>query len=232
MSSTTAKSALRQGFLAGAPFIVMAIPFAMLFGVIATEAGLSIAQAMGFSFVVIAGASQFTAVTLMEDSAPVWLVLLAALAVNLRMAMYSASLQPYLGDAPLWKRALAAYMNLDQSYAVSIQKFEANPGMTTPECYAYFFGSCIPLVPLWFLFTWVGALVGARIPDWLPLDYAMPILFLALVAPMIRTRAHLAAALTSAIFALAFASLPSGLGLILAAILAMMVGAEIERRSS
>ena len=42
----------------------------------------------------------------------------ASLAVNLRMAMYSASLVAHLGPARLWQRALVAYLNVDQTYAL------------------------------------------------------------------------------------------------------------------
>ena len=122
MAFTTSKSAYREGVVAGLPFTVFVIPFATLFGVVATEAGLDVAQTMGFSVLVIAGASQFTAIQLMTENAPVWVVLAAALAVNLRMAMYSASLQPHLGALPFGRRAIVAYCNLDQSFAVSIAR--------------------------------------------------------------------------------------------------------------
>ena len=102
---TPAKSAYWAGVRDGAPFVLIAVPFATLFGVIATDAGLTLAQAMGFTILVIAGAAQFAAVQMMVEDASIAFVLLAALAVNLRMAMYSASLVPYLGAAPLWKRA-------------------------------------------------------------------------------------------------------------------------------
>ena len=58
----------------------------------------------------------------------------------------------------------------------------------------------------------------------------MPIMFLALVGPMLKSLAHLAAAVTSVIAALALAFLPSGIGLLIAAFIAMAIGAEVERR--
>ena len=61
-------------------------------------------------------------------------------------------------------------------------------------------------------------------------DFAMPILFLALVGPMLKTLAHVAAAIVSVIVALLLAWLPSGSGILLAGLAAMAVGAEIERR--
>lgn len=230
MTSTTEKSAFLQGVVAGAPFFLVAAPFALLFGVIATEAGLGTAETMGFSLVVIAGSAQFTAVQLMTENAPIWVILAAALAVNLRMAMYSASLQPYLGTAPLWQRALAAYVNLDQSYIVSIANYEARPDWSVAARMAFFFGSVVIIVPTWYAFTLIGALTGEAIPDSWGLDFAMPLLFLAMVGPMLRTLAHLAAALTSIVVALALGFLPSGTAVLFAALAAMVVGAEVERR--
>jgi predicted branched-subunit amino acid permease len=196
MSSTTKKSLLR-GLRDGAPFLLVVGPFGMLFGVVATESGLNLAQTMGFSFLVIAGAAQFAALQLMVESAPTLMVLATALAVNLRMAMYSAALVPHLGAAPLWQRAVAAYFLVDQTYAASVAEYEKRPGMTTREKLAYFFGVLLPVCPLWYVFTLVGALVGETIPESLALDFAVPITFLALVAPMLKTLAHLAAAVTS-----------------------------------
>ncbi|MFY0692649.1 MAG: AzlC family ABC transporter permease [Paracoccaceae bacterium] len=232
MTSTTKKSTFWRGFRAGLPFILVVVPFATLFGVVATEAGLPLSQVMGFSVLVIAGASQFTALQLMSENAPTFIVLASALAVNLRMAMYSASLTPYLGGEPVWKRALIAYFLVDQSYAISIQEFEEKSGMSLGEKTAYFFGAMAPICPLWYLFTWVGAMAGSHIPPENGLDFALPITFLAMVAPGLRTVAHIAAAFTSVVLALALASLPLNMGLLLAALIAMVVGAEVERRTA
>ncbi|MEL7261344.1 MAG: AzlC family ABC transporter permease, partial [Pseudomonadota bacterium] len=88
MTTTTTKSAYLAGLRDGAPFVLVAGPFAVLFGVLATEAGLNLFEVMTFSLVVIAGAAQFTALQLMQDNAPTVIVLISALAVNLRVAMY------------------------------------------------------------------------------------------------------------------------------------------------
>ncbi len=102
MTATTTKSAYWSGVRDGLPFIVMVVPFALLFGVVAIEAGLSMAQAMSFSVLVVAGAAQFAALQLMLENAAIGFVLLAALAVNLRMAMYSAALAPHLAAGVGW----------------------------------------------------------------------------------------------------------------------------------
>lgn len=227
MSSTTTKSFWR-GVRGGAPFLLVVAPFAMLFGVVATEAGLSVVETMGFSLLVIAGASQFAAVALMVEDAPTLIILATALAVNLRMAMYSAALVPHLGSVPMWKRAVAAYFLVDQSYAASIVEYERDPSMTVSEKLAYFFGVITPVCPLWYVFTLVGALAGEAIPEAFALDFAVPITFLAVVAPMLKTAAHVAAAVTSVVLALALAWMPVGVGLLTAAAAAMAVGAAVE----
>jgi predicted branched-subunit amino acid permease len=225
---TPAKSAYWAGVRDGAPFILMAIPFATLFGVIATDAGLTLAQTMGFTVLVIAGAAQFAAVQLMVENASIAFVLLAALAVNLRMAMYSASLVAYLGPAPLWKRACVAYLNFDQTYITSVARYEARPEMSVSDRVAYFFGVATPITPLWFGMTLVGVLAGKAIPDAWALDFVMPIMFLAMVAPMMKSLAHIAAAGVSIIVALALINLPAGTGLLIAAAAAMLTGAFVE----
>ena len=148
-----------QGLRAGAPFFLVIGPFGLLFGVLAAEAGLNLFETLSFSVVVIAGAAQFTALQLLQDQAPTLVVLASALAVNLRMAMYSASITPEYG-----------------------------------------------------------------------LDFALPIAFLAMIAPALRSGAHVVAALVATLGALLLAFIPYNLGVLLAALCGMMAGAETERR--
>ena len=77
--------------------------------------------------------------------------------------------------------------------------------------------------------NWYWRMVG-RVPDWLALDFAMPIAFIALVAPALRTVPQVATAFIAAMLALVLAPVPYGLGLIIAAIIALLLGAELERR--
>jgi predicted branched-subunit amino acid permease len=66
------------------------------------------------------------------------------------------------------------------------------------------------------------------VPDWMALDFAVPICFLAIIAPMMRTLAHMVSAVASIILALVFSGLPYNLGLLVAAAVAMIVGAQVE----
>lgn len=228
MTSTNPKSSFLKGIVDCSPFILVVIPFGTLFGVVATEAGLNLAETMVMTFAVFAGAAQFTALSLMIEQAPMFIVILTALAVNLRMAMYSAALVPHFGNTSMRMRILISYFMVDQSYAVAVKKFDDTPNMPMPEKISYYFGTLVALVPLWVLFSYIGAIVGNTIPPEFSLDFALPICFIALTAPMMRSLPHFAAALVSVVAALALIWVPFNLGLIIAAIMAMMVGARIE----
>ena len=172
--------------------------------------------------------SDFAALQRMQEQTPTLIVLASALAVNLRVAMYSASLTPHLGDAPLWQRALAAYFTVDQSYAVSMVQYETDTAMTVAQRMTYFFATVAIIAPVWYLATLTGAVMGARIPDSWALDFALPVAFLAMVAPMLRTLPHVIAALVAIVLSILAAGLPYNLGLLVAGFGGMITGAQAE----
>ena len=228
MSSTSSKAPFWQGFRDAAPFVLVVGPFAAVFGVIATEAGLSIVETMLFTISVFAGAAQLTTLQLLQENTPAIIALASGLAVNLRMAMYSASLTPHLGAAPFWQRAFVAYFTVDQSYALSQAKFEVNGDWPLKSKMAYFFGSCAPIAPVWALMTFVGAMIGEQIPESAALDFAVPIAFLAIIGPMMRTPAHMLTAFVAAAASLMLTWVPYNLGVIVAASIGMVAGAQAE----
>nr|WP_321511855.1 AzlC family ABC transporter permease [uncultured Celeribacter sp.] len=217
-----------KGIKDGLPFHIVLWPFAAIFGAIAMQAGLNLVEVMGMSVLVIAGSAQLAALQLMSDNAPTLIVIATALAVNLRMGMYSASITPHIGKSSLLTRAFAAYMLYDQPYALSTIKFEQEPELSVSEKLGYFFGVAIPLGIGWYIMTFTGAVLGEKIPTDLGVDFAVPITFLAVVAPMLKTLAHLASALTSVVLVLLLGFMPFGSGLLVAAAVALVVGAQVE----
>ncbi len=228
MPLTNQKSAFLSGFIDGSPFILIVAPFAVLFGAIATEAGLNIIETMTMTILVIAGAAQFTALALLQEQASTFIVLLTALAVNMRMMMYSAALVPHLGGASLGMRVILSYFMVDQTFAVVVKKYEEVPDLGLPEKIAYYFGTLAPVAPLWYLFTYVGAVAGNVIPPEYSLDFAIPICFIALTAPSMRSLPHFVAALVSVAGTLALIWVPYNLGLIIAALVAMIAAVQVE----
>ena len=217
-----------RGYRDCSPFILVVAPFGLLFGAVASDAGLDLLETMTMTILVIAGAAQFTALALLQEQAPTLIVIAAALAVNLRMAMYSAALVPHIGSASLVKRAFAAYFVVDQVFAVSVRAFDFDDGLDSGQKIAFIVGAGSAIFPFWIGGTLVGALVGNAIPPEFSLDFAIPICFISITAPMMRSLPHLVAALVSIAAALALAWMPYYLWLMAAALLAMVAGAQTE----
>lgn len=230
MTTHPVRSATLTGMRDCVPFTLVILPFSLLFGVLANEAGWDLIQIFSMTVVVIAGASQFAALQLIQENAHFLVIVLTGLAVNLRMAMYSASISQHLGKAPLWQRAIAAYGLTDQTYGITINRFTMLPDVPTAQKMAYFFGAMAVICPTWYVFTMVGAIAGQAIPSEYALDFAAPITFIALFAPALRSLPHVAAALVSITVSLLFAWLPYNLWMLLAALLAMAAGASLEYR--
>uniref|UniRef100_UPI0035639931 AzlC family ABC transporter permease n=1 Tax=Phaeovulum sp. TaxID=2934796 RepID=UPI0035639931 len=111
---------------------------------------------------------------------------------------------------------------------MSMLEYERHPKQSVAEKIAYYAGACTPICPQWYVSTLIGATVGQAIPPEFALDFAVPITFLAMLAPMLRTLAHVAAATVSIVLALLLAFLPGGTGLLIAAAVAMFTGAQVE----
>lgn len=222
----------RKAFFRGAahamPFFLVIVPFAMLFGVLSAEAGLGPWETQIFSIAVFAGASQLAALQLMQDQAPVLVVLATGLAVNLRMMMYSVALTPHLGGAPLGIRAIIAYFLVDQSFALPMAEYEKHPELTVAEKVAYFFGIVAPITAIWNVSTAVGAQMGRAVPESWGLDFAMPITFIGMTAAMLRTVPHGVAMAVSVGVTLLLWAMPYGTGLLVGAAAGMAAGALTE----
>jgi 4-azaleucine resistance transporter AzlC len=219
----------QQDFWAGAretvPLLVGVVPFGLVFGALALEAGLTPLEAQGLSLFVFAGSSQFVAVDLIARGAAPFVIVLTIWMVNLRHALYSASLAPHFARLPARARAAAAWLLTDEAYAVTVTRLRAG-GLAHPR--RYFLGSGLALWATWQLSTAGGILFGARIPESWSLDFVLPLTFLALLIPSLSDRPSMTAAVAGGVFALVLRSLPYGLGLILATTIAVGVGVAVE----
>ncbi len=221
-------SAWRRGAAAAAPLQLATLPFGLIFGALAVQAGMDLTQAMAMTAIVVAGAAQLAAVQLMGEHAPALLAVATGAVINLRMAMYSASIAQHWAGAPLRMRMAAAFLLHDQAYALSIRRALEAPDEPVGARLGFFFGVGAISLCAWLAGSLTGALLGARLPPEWALEFAVPITFIAVVAPLLRTAPHMAAAGVAAGAALALAFLPLGLGLVAAACLGVAAGATVE----
>ena len=212
------------------PLILGAIPFGIIFGALAVTAGLTTTEAMALSLLVFAGSAQFIAVSLIATGAGVGVVLLTTFVVNLRHALYSATLQPFVRHLPVRWRAPLAFWLTDETFAV-VQQHYAKAGSSTHKHW-YFLGSSLAMYSSWQVCSLIGAVFGQTIPNlaaW-GLDFAMIATFTGIVVPKLRSRPQIAAAVVAGATAMLCHGLPYKLGLIGAALAGITAGIWLERQ--
>ena len=211
------------------PLILGVVPFGTVAGVAAIEAGLDFSHAMGFSLIVLAGASQLASIALIGDNATLLVIIATALMINARFLMYSASLAPHFAGLSLPRRALAAYLLTDQAYAFSITRYRDQPWDIRQKLVYYLsVGGTLWLV--WQSSTALGAALGAGMPEEWSLDFAVPLVFLALLVPAVRDKADGLAALVAGALAVLAAGMPYNLALPIAALAGIGGGVFIGRK--
>lgn len=230
MNLSTPKSEFIAGVRALAPLLLGVIPFAFVCGVEAINAGLTIPQSLSMNVIIFAGASQLIASQMIAEGAFPAMIVLTAVGVNLRFMMYSASLSPLLAQLPMARRSLYAYMLSDQAYAVSI--FELEEHRDNPLKHFYFFGAAMTLYTSWQVGAWLGTFVGRAVPENWSLEFAVPLTFLAVIVPAIKTRPMLVSACVAGIVAVALRNLPPGTGLVIGALCGIAAGTYAEVRST
>ena len=223
----TQPSANRSPFPAGffdiAPILVGVFPFGLIAGIAAVEAGLDSIQAYAASPIVFAGAAQLAMIDLIgRDAAPI-VIVATVLVINARMAMYSAALAPAFRELSPLRKAYGSYVITDQSFAVSIVRFD-RVDETLSERFSYYMGASLGLWVTWQISSLAGVIIGSGVPEEWSLDFAVPLVFMALVFPAIKDRASTFAAVTAATSAVAFVSLPLNLGLLVASGLGLVAG--------
>src|SRR5262245_59832649 len=111
-----------RGLRDSLPMVVGVVPFGIIYGTLASAAGVSLWKAIGMSLLVYAGSAQFIAISLLGAGAGAVVILLTTLIVNLRHVLYSATLQPYVTHLPQRWRLPLAFLLTDETFAV-VQRF-------------------------------------------------------------------------------------------------------------
>lgn len=221
----------REEFLAGSremvPAMVGAIPFGLVAGVAAIGAGLTPLEGIGLSVFAFSGIAMLVTMQLIAAGSPLLLIAAATAIVSLRHVMYSAALAPHLAHLDWRWRALQCYLMTDQSFAAAVRRF-SEPGERGHRHW-HFLGASSTLWLAWQGAVLVGLLAGAKVPANWSLDFVVVLTFIALLVPVVRTRADLAAGLVAAVVALASAGLPFRLSLIVGSLAGIAVGLAIER---
>lgn len=214
--------ALANGARDVSPLLIGVIPFGLVLGVIAADSVIGPALGWATSFIIFAGAAQLATIQLLDGGVAAAVVIITVLVINSRHALYSATLAPHFAEFPGWSRFALPYVLTDQAFAVSIVRYQE---ASDPVYKRWFFtGAALTLWVPWQLSTLIGVVVGAQLPEGLSLEFAIPLVFVALLVLTVRSRPDLTASIVGGAAALIAAPVPLGFGLIIGALAGVTAG--------
>jgi 4-azaleucine resistance transporter AzlC len=228
MITKTRKQEFWSGVRDEAPILLGVVPFGLLFGALAISAHLSTFAAQAMSSIIFAGSAQFIAAQLVGTGTSGLVILMVVFVVNLRHALYSASVAPHVKHLKTGWKLLLSYLLTDEAYAVTITHY--NKEGDSANNHWYFLGAGLTLWTSWQVSTAVGIFIGAQIPASWPLGFILPLTFIALVVPALKDRAGIAAASVAGLVGLLAMNFPYKTGLLVAALIGIVTGLGIEGR--
>jgi len=225
--SRMVKLATIRGIVDMLPLSLAVLPWGILFGSLAVQRGFSWLEAQMFSGIIFGGAVQIVTVELIADNSSLLTVLFTAFVISSRHFLYGLSLRERMIQHPLRWRVPLGFLLTDELFALSGHR-RAYTGKVRLY-YGLAAGGSFYLA--WNLWTFVGIVAGASLPDLtdLGLDFAIAATFIALVVPGIKSLAMLAAVVTGGVSSILFTLWDFELGLICAALLAMTAGFTVSK---
>ena len=197
--------------------------YGLVFGLLAQQAGLSLAEALLMSGLVFAGSSEFTAVGLWAIPLPILTIIVTTLIVNLRHLLMGAALYQWFRHLRPGPRYLSLFFLSDESWALTMSQFQAGKRNG-----AFLLGSGLTLFVAWLSATAAGRVLGSSLQDpaRFGLDFAFTAVFLALLVGMWKGKVNLLPWLVAAIVAILSAWwLPGKWYILLGGLVGSLVGA-------
>jgi predicted branched-subunit amino acid permease len=210
----------REGFQTGLPTLFGIGAWGMVVGVAMVKSGLTVAQASGMTLVAFAGSAQLASLPLIAAGAPIWVIFLTALVVNLRFVIFSALLGPHFCRLPLWQRFYLGYISGDVSIALFLQRYPTPA--PEPGKLAFLKGLMIPNWFAWQLGSLIGIFLGSTVPAEWQLGFAGTLAILCIMVPLVINSAALCGVAVAGVTAVLAHGLPYKLGLLAAVVTGMV----------
>ncbi|MDV7338190.1 AzlC family ABC transporter permease [Terasakiella sp. A23] len=186
--TATTRSPFWVGTQEAVPLLGGYIPVAISFGLVSIQSGFSVLETVLISTLIYAGASQFLFVAMVAAGAPLWLVVVMTLLINARHLVYAPNIASYLPPNRWWPCLMHGLT--DQIFALAHTRL---PQMEENARIGWYTGAALLAWFSWIFGTALGALVGEELTTRWPLlgevmPFALPALFLVLLAPRFSSR--------------------------------------------
>jgi predicted branched-subunit amino acid permease len=218
-----------SGAAAMLPLLASYAPFGCLVGVAVSHSSEPTAAWTG-AWLIFGGTAHLVALQLTAAGSSVLVATMSALAVNVRLVLYSATIGPHWRGTPLRTRLVAAATIVDPTWMLASRRFETHPGSAAGR--SFYSGASLVLWWGWAGCVTVGMLAGSVIPAGRGLELLAPLCLVAMVMPRARTGAGAACVATAAAVSVVGSSLPSGSALMLAMVAGAGAAAVVRRSTT
>lgn len=209
-----------QGTLAMVPLSIAVIPWGLLAGSFAIEAGLNVWESQALSAILFAGSAQLVATGMLKAGASLTTMLLATFFITSRHLLYSVSMRSKISPLPLKWRAALGFLLTDELFAICGQQSEKQFNRW------YALGAGLSFYLCWNFATLIGIVAGSYIPamNELGLEFAVAATFIAIVVPNVKSSPVLLAVVVSLLLSVLCHYLGIESGLMIASIGGMLAG--------
>jgi predicted branched-subunit amino acid permease len=206
------------------------VPFGLVIGLSAAQADIPTLAGWLTGPLIYPGSSQVATIGMLDAGAAPVVVVVAALVINIRLILYSATMARHWRGTPLRWRFLAAYFLVDPSFAVGLDGYARR--IDRGRAHAHYLGGAVLLWVSWLTAIGIGATAGAGLPTWLHLEFVIPLYLVGEVVPKLTAPALRRTIFAAAAVASLAVSAPLHLGIALAiaaGIIAGLVPRPVER---
>ena len=220
----------RAGLAMGASTLFGIAAWGLVVGIAMVKTGLTVPQALGMTLLVFAGSAQLASLPLIAANAPVWVIFLTALVVNLRFVIFSALLAPHFSTLPWRQRLTLGYVSGDISVALFLQRYPN----AAPEAgkLSFLKGLLYPNWIAWQVGSIAGIFLGSAVPAEWGLGFAGTLAIICITVPLVVSGAALCGVVVAGAVAVLAAGMPYKLGLLAAVVLGMVSAMATEAWSA
>ena len=216
----------RDGVRAGLPTLFGIAAWGVVVGVAMVKSGMSIFQALGMTLFVFAGTAQLAVLPLIAVDAPISVVFVTALVINLRFVIFAAILAPHFAHLPWRTRLLLGYTAGDLTVALFLQRFPSEARARGKL--SFLKGLLYPNWAAWQVGSYIGIFLGAAVPAEWGLGFAGILAMLCIMVPLMHNLASVCGVLIAGVTGVLAHALPYKLGLLLALVVGMLCALAIE----
>jgi predicted branched-subunit amino acid permease len=227
-STDTWKSGFKDGFKLSTAVMPGMAAWGMVTGMAMVQSGLTIWQALGMTFIVYGGSAQLASLPLIAAAAPIWVIFVTTVVVNLRFVIFSAVLGPQFSHLPWHKRLFYGYFNIDVTIALFSQRFPDAAATRFEQRAGFYVAIGYTQWVAWQIGSVAGILLATQIPPTWGVGYAGTLALLAIMIPLIINRAALVGVAVAGVVAILAISLPYRLGLLLAVLIGMGAAMAVD----